>query len=131
MVDPQVGRNLLVGRRAMRPLPLDQPRRSTPQAVVGPGERGAIVVSGTEDLLVGAVGERFIESVVDGIVDVDDEPGTGRQRPFDVAETEQSEPGEDLGDLGAGVGHAQPPSANSRVNCSCAPIMSAGRSSFV
>ena len=109
VVDPQIGRDLLVGGRPVGTLPLDEPGRTPPEAVVGSGEHGAVVVGGAKDPVVVAARECGIEAVVDGVVDVEDEPGPSGERSFDVAEAEQAEPGDDLGDLGAGVSHRGPP----------------------
>ena len=122
----------------MRPLPLYGPRGAATQTFLRSGEPLAVLPGDVEDggMITGR--ERVVEPVVDRIVDVGDEAGPRCQRSVEVTKPEQAEAGDDLGDRGSGVGHqprlrkrgcVDPP--NRRVNCSCAPIRSAGRSSLV
>ena len=105
MVDPQIGGDLLVGGRAVRALPFDQPWWATAQALVTASKDASVVPCGGENIGVLLGGECLVESVINDVIDVGDEPGPRRQRSFEITETEEPETGDDLADFGAEVSH--------------------------
>ena len=138
VIDPEIGWDLLVGGWLVGAFPLHRPGGPAAEAIGRPGEALPVGPGHPEHISVGARRKRLVELVVDVVVDIGDEPGAGRQRLGEIPKPVQAETGHDLAHCGAGVGH-QPsrrsspmrPPPNRRVNCSWAPIRSAGRSSAV
>ena len=78
VVDPQIGGDLLVGGRAVRALPFDQPWWATAQALVTASKDASVVPCGGENIGVLLGGECLVESVINDVIDVGDEPGPRR-----------------------------------------------------